>query len=61
MKWTALNGIGALFWLTGLYLALGVSHSATWGAWLPSNSLQIGGVFGLVGLVTLVWANLIDA
>ena len=61
MKWTALNSVGALFWLIGLYLALGVSHAGTWGAWLPANSLPIGAFFGLIGLATLLWANLGDA
>ena len=61
MKWTALNSVGALLWLVGLFLALGVSHAGMWSAWLPTNSVQIGGVCGLVGLAVLLWANLSDA
>lgn len=61
MKWTALNGVGALFWIVGLYLALGVSHTGGWGSWLPANSLPIGGAFGLIGLAMLLWANLSGA
>lgn len=61
MRWTALNGVGALFWIAGLYLALGVSHGETWGSWLPANSLPIGAMFGVIGLAVLLWANLSDA
>ena len=60
MKWTALNGVGASLWVIGLYLALGVSHAGTWGSWLPANSLRMGGIVGLLGLATLLWANLVD-
>ena len=61
MRWTALNGLGALFWVAGLYLALSVSHGGTWGPWLPANAFYIGGACGLVGLATLLWANLGEA
>ena len=61
MKWTALNSVGALFWLIGLSLALGVSHAGSWSAWLPQNPLPIGGLCGVVGLAMLLWANLRDA
>ncbi len=61
MRWTALNSVGALLWLIGLFLSLGVSHAGTWGTWLPANSLPIGGFFGIFGLLTLLWANLSDA
>ena len=60
MKWTALNGVGAALWLTGLYLALGVSHAGAWGPWLPANSVPLGGLIGFLGLATLLWANLVD-
>lgn len=58
MKWTALNGVGALFWIAGLYLALVVGRSGAWDGWLPVNALYAGAAFGLVGLATLLWANL---
>ena len=61
MKWTALNSVGALFWLDGLYVALGASHAGMWASWLPANSLPLGGAGGLIGLVMLLWANLSDA
>lgn len=61
MKWTALNGVGAIFWLVGLYLAVGVSQEGHWGFWLPANALPVGAVLGLVGLATLLWANLSGA
>ena len=61
MKWTALNSVGALLWLIGLYLALGVSHAGALGAWMPANPFPIGALFGAIGLVTLLWANLSGA
>ena len=61
MKWTALNSVGAVFWLVGLFMALGVPHDGPWGSWLPANSLPIGSLFDLIGLVTLLWANLSGA
>lgn len=61
MKWTALNGIGAVLWFAGLTLVLGVSHAGAWQVWLPANPLPIGGLFGLIGLATLLWANLSNA
>lgn len=61
MRWTALNGAGALFWVAGLYLILGVAHAGVWAAWMPSNPLPLGSAFGLLGLLLLLWANLRDA
>ena len=61
MKWTALNTVGAICWIIGLSLALGVSHVGSWQAWLPANPLPVGGLFGFIGLATLLWANLSEA
>lgn len=61
MRWTALNGAGTLLWIAGLYLILGVAHAGSWGGWMPSNPLPVGGAAGLAGLAILLWANLRDA
>lgn len=61
MRWTALNSVGALFWLVGLYLALGLSRGGPFDAWLPAHPLPLGAALSLVGLATLVWANVSDA
>lgn len=61
MRWTALNGVGALFWTIGLFLALGTAHAGAWSGWMPANPLPIGGAFVAAGLALLLWANLSDA
>ena len=61
MKWMALNCFGAIFWVTGLYLSLGVTYAGDWDSLFPANAVYVGGTCGLVGLAMLLWANLISA
>ncbi len=60
MRWMVWNTLGCVMWLAGLAYAKGMSlvegASATDG-----HQLFAGLGFGLVGLVLLMWVNLIDA
>ena len=55
MKWAAINTLGALVWLLGVFYARGPQAGIFAGG---EHQLAIGLAFGFVGLAILLWTNL---
>ena len=58
MKWAAVNALGAVAWLLGLFCAKGAG-SPSWDFLAADDHRFIFGlIFGLAGLAILLWTNL---
>ena len=60
MKWSVLNGLGAAVWLAGLMYAKGIGGTADLSA-ANDHHLLVGACIGAMGLVVLLWTNLLGA
>ena len=60
MRWMAWNALGCALWLAGLAYAKGVGLLGSFGA-IDAHQIARGLSVGLIGLILLMWVNLIDA
>ncbi len=58
MRWMAWNIFGGLLWLSGLAYAKGLGFA---GAAVDGRQAAAGLGVGVVGLLLLMWVNLLDA
>lgn len=58
MKWTVLNVLGALIWLSGLSIAKGMTFPDSVLTAVGDNRFEVGMGLGLVGIAFLLWTNL---
>ncbi len=55
MKWVAINTLGAMVWLLGVFYARGPQSGIFAGG---GHQFSIGLAFGVIGLAILLWTNL---
>ena len=58
MKWTALNALGGVSWLSGLEYAKGVDFPLSNIFASDEHRVTLGLMFAIFGLIILLWANI---
>ena len=61
MRWVVWNLVGCVLWLAGLAYAQGMSLVGAMGSAADGHQAATGFGFGIVGLLLLMWVNLLDA